>query len=155
VLVNGRPFTGGVIPFNSNVDVTRGTLTMTTPQGRMQVYGQNGITARFKLIRGTDQGRQVFELRLIGGNFSVCPRRRTSSASATSTVVRQLWGKGKGRFRTKGRYASATVRGTTWLTADRCDATLIRLRVGILDVRDLPDRRTIRIRAPRTYLARP
>jgi hypothetical protein len=27
--------------------------------------------------------------------------------------------------------------------------------VGILDVRDLPNRRTIRIRAPRTYLARP
>jgi hypothetical protein len=155
VLVNGRPFTGGVIPFNSNVDVTRGTLTMTTPQGRMQVYGQNGITARFRLVRGTDQGRQVFELRLIGGNFTVCPRRRTSSASATTTVVRQLWGKGKGRFRTKGRYASATVRGTTWLTADRCDATLIRVRVGVLDVRDLPDRRTIRIRAPRTYLARP
>ena len=29
--------------------------------------------------------------------------------------VRKLWGDGKGRFTTKGRYSSATVRGTKWL----------------------------------------
>ena len=83
--------------------------------------------AKFKLVRGTDKGKPIVELQLKGGNFSVCPKRKTSSAAATTpTTVRQLWGDGKGKFRTKGRYSSATVRGTNWLTADRCDGTFTR-----------------------------
>jgi len=31
---------------------------------------------------------------------------------------------GGGRFRTRGRYSSATVRGTDWTVTDRCDGTL-------------------------------
>jgi hypothetical protein len=69
-------------------------------------------------------------------------------------VVRQLWGNGKGRFRTRGNYSSATVRGTFWLTADRCDGTFTRVRQGVIEVRDLRLRRTIRLRAGQTYLAR-
>ena len=37
-------------------------------------------------------------------------------------------------FVTKGRFAAATVRGTTWLTEDRCTSTLIRVRVGRVEV---------------------
>ena len=37
--------------------------------------------------------------------------------------MRKLWGSGKGRFRTRGRYAAATVRGTTWLMEDFCDTS--------------------------------
>ena len=33
-----------------------------------------------------------------------------------------------GKFRTKGRYAAATVRGTIWTVADRCDGTLTKDR---------------------------
>ncbi|MGZ4331685.1 MAG: hypothetical protein ACXVXL_27240, partial [Solirubrobacteraceae bacterium] len=36
-----------------------------------------------------------------------------------------LHASGHGKFRTKGRYAAATVRGTIWTTADRCDGTLV------------------------------
>jgi hypothetical protein len=70
----------------------------------------------------------IVELRLTAGDFSVCPKRKESSASRlAATTVRQLWGNGKGSFRTRGRYATATVRGTNWLTADRCDGRQVRV----------------------------
>ena len=48
-----------------------------------------------------------------------------------------LWGKGKGAFRSQARYAAATVRGTFWLTADRCDGTQVTVRQGRVEVSDL------------------
>ena len=64
-------------------------------------------------------------------------------------------GDGKGRFRTRGRYASATVRGTKWLTADRCDGTNVKVARGVVQVADFPQRRQVTVRAGRSYLARP
>jgi hypothetical protein len=156
VLVNGRPFTGGRIPYNSTVDVTRGTLVLVADTGTLTVNGAGGITAIFRLLRGTDRKRPIVELRLAGGNFSACPKRRKSSLAQTATAtVRQLWGNGKGRFRTRGRFASATISGTRWLTADRCDGTLARVTQGVIQVSDLPDRRQVIVRAGRSYLATP
>jgi len=153
VTVNGRPFTTGTIPYNATVDVTRGSVTLRTTTGNLKVNGAGGITAAFKLVRGTDNGRPLVELRLARGNFAVCPRRR--GARVAATIVRQLWGNGKGRFRTRGRYAAATVRGTNWLTADRCDGTQVRVRQGVVQVQDIPRRRQVTVRAGGAYLARP
>jgi hypothetical protein len=135
------------------VNVTNGTLQLRADTGNLRVFG-SGVTSVFKLVRGTDRGRPIVELRLQGGNFGVC--RRTSGVSQTPStrVVRQLWGSGKGRFRTRGNYSSATVRGTVWLTADRCDGTFTRVRQGVVEVRNLRLNRTIRVRAGQTYLAR-
>ena len=52
------------------------------------------------------------------------------------SVLGGLWGNGKGKFRTDGKYSSATVRGTIWLTQDRCDGTLTRVKRGTVSVRD-------------------
>jgi hypothetical protein len=156
VLVNGRPFTGGPIPYNSTVDVTKGRLLLKTDTGSVTVNGAGGVSAVFKLLRGTDNKKPIVELRLTKGNFGVCPKRKKSSVTrAAAVTVRQLWGSGKGRFRTRGRYASATIRGTNWLTADRCDGTFVRVRQGVIQVADLPKRTQVTVRAGRTYLARP
>jgi hypothetical protein len=157
VLVNGQPFNGGPIPYNSNVDVTNGTVTITIEDvGKLKAYGEGKVPAKFKLLRFVEKGKVIVELRLQGGNFKVCPKRKTSSVSATGkTPVRQVWGDGKGKFRTKGRYSSATVRGTNWLTSDRCAGTFTRVKKGVVEVRDFPKRRTLRLPAPRTYLATP
>ena len=66
----------------------------------------------------------------------------------------RLWGDGKGRFRTRGRNSTATVRGTRWLTEERCDGTLTRVARGSVTVRDLRARKRVVVRAPRSYLAR-
>jgi hypothetical protein len=77
-----------------------------------------------------------------------------AAARVNTTAVDTLWGKGPGQFRTKGRYAAATVRGTWWLTQDRCDGTLVRVRQGIVEVRDLVRKRTVLVRTGKSYLAR-
>jgi hypothetical protein len=156
VLLNGKPFAGGPVPFGSRVDVTKGTLRLVTDTGTLLVYGQ-GAVAIFVLVRGTDRGRPVVELRLAGGDFGACKRAlaAVSAVKPPPKVVRHLWAKGKGRFRTRGRYAAATVRGTGWLTADRCDGTLTRVTQGTVQVADLPRRKSVLVRAGKSYLAKP
>ena len=157
VLVNGRPFTSGPIPYDSTVDVTDGTLKMTADTGTITVSGE-GVPAAFKLLRRTDKKKPIIEMKLVKGDFSACPKRKKSSAgqtTAATTTVRQLWGQGKGQFRTRGRYAAATVRGTYWLTRDRCDGTLVKVAQGVIQVNDIPKRTQVTVRAPKSYLAKP
>ena len=71
------------------------------------------------------------------------------------SVLGKLWGNGKGKFRTNGKYSSATVRGTIWLTTDRCDGTLTTVRRGTVRVRDLRRHKTVTVKAGHSYLARP
>ena len=57
---------------------------------------------------------------------------------------RRLWGSGKGNYTTSGSYGSATVRGTTWLVVDRCDAsTLFKVSEGTVWVNDFVKHRLI------------
>src|SRR4051794_3013787 len=157
VLVNGAPFTGGAIPYGAKVDVTKGRLSMSTEAGTLLVYG-NGISAIFVLSRVSEGGKTIVALRLTGGDFASCGRRvvagRSGASAPKKKVVRQLWGSGKGNFRTVGRYASASVRGTIWLTADRCDGSQVTVRRGVVQVRDLVRRSTVSVTAGHTYFAR-
>jgi hypothetical protein len=157
VLVDGQPFAAGTIPYGATVDVTRGSVLLKADTGTLKVNGAGGITAAFVLKRVKDGKKAVVELRLAKGDFGVCPKRTTSSTggAAAAKTVRQLWGDGKGAFRTTGRYASATVRGTNWLTADRCDGTNVTVRRGVIQVADLPRHRQIAVPAGRSYLAKP
>jgi hypothetical protein len=70
------------------------------------------------------------------------------------SVLGKLWGNGKGKFRTRGKYSSATVRGTIWLTQDECDGTLTRVTRGSVQVRDFKRKKTITVKAGHSYLAR-
>jgi hypothetical protein len=157
VLVNGAPFTGGTVPYGAKVDVTNGRLSLSTEAGTLLVYG-NGISASFVLSRVREGGKTIVALRLTGGDFASCGRRvvagRSGASAPKKKVVRQLWGSGKGNFRTLGRYASATVRGTIWLTADRCDGSQVTVRRGVVQVRDLVRRSTVNVTAGHSYLAR-
>ncbi len=69
-------------------------------------------------------------------------------------VLGQLWGSGKGRFRTSGKYSSATVRGTVWLVQDRCEGTLTRVSRGTVRVADFRRHKTVSVTAGHSYLAR-
>jgi hypothetical protein len=69
-------------------------------------------------------------------------------------VLGKLWGNGKGKFRTTGKYSSATVRGTIWLTQDECDGTLTWVQRGIVSVRDFKRKKTVTVKARHSYLAR-
>jgi LCCL domain len=157
VLVNGVPFTGGTIKFGATVDLTHGSVSLKATTGTVKLTAAGGATAAFVLARGTANKKQVVVFKLAKGDFSACPKRSTKSARAggQSKVVRQLWGNGHGNFETKGRYAAATVRGTDWLTADRCDGTLTKVVRGVVQVNDLPKHKTVSVTAGHSYLAKP
>ena len=59
-----------------------------------------------------------------------------------------------GRYRTNGSNSQATVRGTRWRTVERCDGTLTTVAEGVVVVRDLRTRRSVRVTAGHSYLAK-
>jgi hypothetical protein len=73
-------------------------------------------------------------LSLAGGDFGACPPtaggRTIGATAARARPVRRLFGHAHGRFRTRGRSSSATVRGTKWVTEDTCDGTRTEDRQG-------------------------
>ena len=77
-----------------------------------------------------------------------------AAAAAKKPKTRKLWGDGKGKFRTKGQYSAATVRGTRWLVQDTCTTTLTRVAQGVVSVRDAVKKKTFILRKGKSYTAR-
>ena len=83
------------------------------------------------------------------------PSGAAQAAAVNRRTLQLLHATAKGRFKTRGRYAAATVRGTIWDTADRCDGTLVRVRRGVVTVADLVRHKNVTVRAGHSYLAKP
>lgn len=99
--------------------------------------------------------KPVLVVNLVGGSFKACSKTRAlSGVEAKKKPVRQLWGKGKGRFRTRGRYASGTVRGTNWVTQDFCNGTAIRVVSGVVQVRDFVTKKILLLKRGQTHFAK-
>jgi hypothetical protein len=142
------------IPVGSIVDVTKGRVALTSAQNL-----KGGVaTAEFYLgqfqIGQKKAAKPITDLTLVGGSFTGCPKNSKASAgSAAKKKVRELWGSGKGLFRTKGKYASAAIRGTTWDVADYCDGTLVKVTQGVVTVTDNVKKKNVTVKAPKTYFA--
>ena len=78
----------------------------------------------------------------------------TKKKKGPHAVLGKLWGSGKGKFRTDGKYSAATVRGTIWLVEDRCEGTLTKVTRGTVSVRDFKRKKTVSVKAGHSYLAR-
>ncbi len=85
---------------------------------------------------------------------SACASPAARAAAVNRRVLGLLRGTAKGRFRTTGRFAAATVRGTDWGVQDRCDGTLTVVRAGVVVVQDFRRHKSIIVRAGHTYLAK-
>jgi streptogramin lyase len=148
------------LPVGVALDARQGKVSVTTAgcRGRVQegVFG-GGV---FSVSQPRKACGRV-DVHLRGGSFASCGRpshRRAGSLTASASRtrnVRRLWGRDKGgRFRSHGRHSHATVRGTRWLTVDRCDGTLTRVTDGAVAVRDYRRHRSVLVRAGHSYLAR-
>jgi hypothetical protein len=153
-----------LLPSGTVVDARRGRLRLTTAlddAGEFQTGRFWG--SRFQ-IRQSSAGNGMTSLALRGGDFGRCPARGSALAEAsgvarenptTRRVVRSLWARDRGgRFRTYGNNSVATARGTAWVTRDRCDGTVTRVREGAVKVKDRRTGRTVIVRAGGAYLAR-
>jgi hypothetical protein len=139
------------IPVGSIVDATNGRVRVVTalPGGKTQ--SADFFQGAFVV---TQARSGLADLALFGGSFAACGKAARAAAAAKSTTIRKLWGSGTGKFRTKGRYATASIRGTTWLTSDRCDGTLVKVTKGSVTVRDLVAKKSVVVKKGQSYLAK-
>jgi hypothetical protein len=152
------------LPPGTSVDVSgnRGMSILNYSNRRMTFLGvPDGVPSRFQLINGLRTVGKPIRIRLTGGKFSQCTSKSRKfevygahEKKKPGKPVRRLWGTGKGRYETKGRYASATVRGTFWLVADYCNGTLVKVRSGTVVVRDLVTKKTIVVTSGHAYFAK-
>jgi hypothetical protein len=148
------------LPVLSFIDARKGTTRLTTARTRREAQIQAGLFSRglFQVAQSRRvRARGLTEVRMKGGNFKRCAQLGKAGADAAGLsrrVIRRLRGNSRGRFRTSGRNSSATVRGTVWEVVDRCDGTLTKVTRGRVVVRDFRRKRTVIVRAGKSYLAR-
>jgi hypothetical protein len=145
------------VPTGSFLDTRRGTVRLQSARNtRGAVQSGQFTRGLFQVLQSRRRAaRGLTDLVLKGGSFNRCGARGGRAGAALSRrTIRRLRSNARGRFRTRGRYSAATVRGTVWTTTDRCDGTLTRVSRGRVAVRDFRRRRTITVRAGRSYLAR-
>lgn len=140
------------LPMGSTIDARRGRVELTTVRDRRNQLQEGRFYAGIFRVRQRARDRFITEL-VLSERLRPCPRSGEAGAARTST--RSLWGNGNGRFRSRGRYSSAAVRGTRWLVQDSCAGTLTRVREGVVAVRDFVRDRRIVLRRGERYLAPP
>jgi len=172
VLVNGVAVAADqpiLLKSGDTVDVSGGSITVASEQGWVGTFSNqqqqrprrlsswasraadDAVPAQFTVTQSSSVDEPV-TLTLTGGDFSQCSTPR--KLAANKKPVHQLWGSAKGSFRTKGRYSAATVRGTIWLTQDRCDGTLTSVIDGVVDVADSTLKKTVTLTNGQSYLAK-
>ncbi|MGO9898628.1 MAG: Ig-like domain-containing protein [Solirubrobacteraceae bacterium] len=158
------------LPSGTQVDARRGTLNVTTApstrHGKLQTATLAGaIFAVTQSRTGLTKGLTTFAL--LEGDFpgaptyASCPHADADqppiaqASKASPKVLQSLHASDNhGDFSTKGRYSSATVRGTEWTTSDLCDGTLTTVQRGTVKVFDDGTRKTITLHAHQSYLAK-
>jgi hypothetical protein len=138
------------VPIGTVVDATRGVVRITAADGAGGVSVGTFHDAPFQIRQGSDG---VIELALRGGRFPHCDGACTSATRRRATV-RRLWGNAKGNFRTRGRYAACTIRGTNWMVEDHPGDTVVKMRRGTGLVRDFVVDRDVVLNTGQTYVAR-
>jgi TolB protein len=160
------------LPPGTVVDARAGGLRLVAAAATVQHIGktQNGTfsSGLFKISSQTRTGIQkgLTTLTLQEDIFPGSPSYKSCTAHAASSddpfafaaiskrVLQALHASVHGRFRTRGRFAAGTVRGTAWEIDDRCDGTWQRVHRGTVDVFDFRLRKTIPVRAGHVYLAK-
>jgi hypothetical protein len=166
------PFKGAAnIPVGSQLDTSKGRVALTSAAdtGGVKVQTSDFYQGIFAVKQSVPKKKPkkpkalVTDLVLKGEvpRSQCAPLKGARSAADAATkkkgpksVLGKLWGSGKGKFRTSGKYSSATVRGTIWLVQDRCDGTLTKVTRGTVQVRDFKRKKTITVKAGHSYLAR-
>ena len=164
------------IPNGTIINALHGTLTLTTALPAVQhaaiAAKKKPKKAKTKTQKGQFKGA-VFKvtqarsglatLALVEGakfkgapSYASCKTKKGKAVTAalSKKTLQLLHGSAHGKFRSKGRYAAATVRGTIWTIADRCDGTLTHAIKDTVTVNDFVRHKTIILRPGHSYLAK-
>jgi hypothetical protein len=138
------------IPMRSFLDTRRGTVRLQSATGTAAKTQQGAFASGlFQVLQARRKSAKGLTDLVLKGKLKACV-----SAALSKRALRRLSGNAKGRFRTRGRYSAATVRGTKWSVTDRCDNTLTKVTRGKVAVRDFRRKRTVIVRAGKSYVAK-
>ena len=145
---------GATVPTGTTVDARQGTVTLTAAVDTAGTEQSAEFSGAQFVVDQANAAAPVTRIVLKGGDFTACPKFKTSRVTPFGAFtakarrpVRSLFGSGHGSFRTQGRFAAATVRGTIWQTDDYCDRTVVTVKRGLVAVRDLHTGRTVEVPA--------
>ncbi len=163
LLIGGRlvPLTEArKLPSGTTLDARHGSVELTAATTKRHKH-ETGVFggAVFKLTQARS-GLSTLALR--EGAFKGAPsyagcrahKAADGHIAVSSRVLQTLRSRASGHFRTRGRYAAGTVRGTRWTTADRCDGTRIAVQQHSVLVTDFVKRINVLVKAGHSYLAR-
>jgi hypothetical protein len=164
------PLTGAIqIPVGSQLDTSKGRVRLTSAAdtGGKKTQKSDFYDGIFQVKQSAPKKKPkkakalITDIVLKGqiARSQCAPLKGARSATVDKkkgpkSVLGKLWGNGKGKYRTTGKYSSATVRGTVWLTQDECDGTLTKVTRGTVQVRDFKRKKTVTVKAGHSYLAR-
>ncbi len=153
------------VPLGCLVNTRNGVVNLTASKGQSDELQSSHFWGGLFIVTQEAGDNQAVNLKLTGRRM--CERRTSKGGSAHGSRAgvrelrgrrgggRRLWGSGKGNYTTSGSYGSATVRGTTWLVVDRCDAsTLFKVSEGTVWVNDFVKHKLIVLTAGDEYLAK-
>jgi hypothetical protein len=147
------------VPMGCLVNTRRGTISLTSSKGSSGDLQDAIFWGGVFVVTQKEGDNQKVELRLAGKRMcekrSGAVRKPVARASGKKRGGRRAWGSGKGDYETSGSYGSATVRGTTWLVADRCDAsTVFKVTEGTVWVQDFVKDKEVVLDAGQQYVAK-
>jgi hypothetical protein len=144
------------IPLGSILETSKGTVRLFTAITKKNAAAHKFQTGNFnggQFKVAQTKKSPLTTLSMGGGNLNSCnigiPRGGVARKRG-----RRLFGNARGRFRTRGRNSSATVRGTKWSMLDTCAGTLTTVQRGSVLVRDFRLKKNKVVRAGHRYLAR-
>ena len=124
------------VPNGSFVDATRGTVRIVAAGAQAGETQSGSFDGGAFTVRQQRDALTTLVLTSARSAAEVCGTatgKAAASGPLPPTVIRALHGRAHGSFRTRGRYAAATVRGTVWSTTDRCDGTVTTAQQGVVD----------------------
>jgi hypothetical protein len=138
------------IPVGSEIDARKGVIRMQTASNASGGTQTGNFSQGRFVMRQRPSSKPTTDL-LLKGNLGC--KKSSGKASAAGRRSRRLFGNARGRYRSRGRHATATVRGTIWSMRDTCNSTTVRVKRGVVSVRDLRKKKTVRVRRGGKYTA--
>jgi hypothetical protein len=146
------------VPVDTAVDASAGKVRLTAASATPDKFDAGTFQAGTFEIRQDPAEPGLTELRIRDDPTAraACDlaRGHSSGQPSKTRVFGLLLGDAHGRFRTRGRFSTATTRGTDWGVRDRCDGTLTVVRRGEVVVTDLRRHREVVVRAGHTFLVK-
>jgi hypothetical protein len=145
-----------IVPNGTKVDATNGVVKVTVARDKTGALDSaDAWDGAFKVNQGIEKGGLgLTTLALRDGLTAAIKKGASAARVARASRKRSLWVNGKGNFKTRGKRASAIVRGTFWHTEETDAGTKVSVSRGLVAVRDLVRKRTILVSGGHSYTAK-